>query len=117
MVFSRIMAKKHGLTAWDFGQNFKLAQTFCIGKTSREMMFGVVFRVIGNKLKENWFLAVFGQKAWTNPWDFGQNFKLAQTFCIGKTSREMMFGVVFRSDWKEIERKLVFSRFWPKSMD
>ena len=27
------------------------------------MMFGVVFRVIGSKLEENWFLAVFGQKS------------------------------------------------------
>ena len=34
------------------------------------MMFGVVFRVIGSKLEENWFLGVFGQKAWTNPSGF-----------------------------------------------
>ena len=47
------------------------------------MMFGVVFRVIGRNLEENWFLADFFKKSWTNPWDFGQNFKFAKTFCIG----------------------------------
>ena len=30
-------------------------------------MFGVIFRVIGSNLEENWFLADFGQKAWTKP--------------------------------------------------
>ena len=39
------------------------------------MMFGVVFRVIGSKMQENWFLAVFGQKAWTNPLGFSSKFK------------------------------------------
>ena len=34
------------------------------------MMFGVVLRVIGSNLEEKWFLAVFGQKAWTNPLGF-----------------------------------------------
>ena len=29
------------------------------------MMFGVVFRVIGSKVEQSWFLAVFGKKAWT----------------------------------------------------
>ena len=68
--FWAFLAKKHGLTPWDFGQKFKFAKTFCIVKKSREMMFGVVFRVIGSKLEENWFLGVFGQKAWTNPLGF-----------------------------------------------
>ena len=31
------------------------------------MMFGVVFRVIGRNLEENWFFADFGQKPWTSP--------------------------------------------------
>ena len=48
-VFQPFLAKKHGLTPWDLGQNFKFAKTFSIGKRSREMMFGVVFRVIGSK--------------------------------------------------------------------
>ena len=30
---------------------------------SREMMFGVVLRVIGSKVEGKWFLAVFRQKA------------------------------------------------------
>ena len=34
------------------------------------MMFGVVLRVIGSKVEENWFLAALGQKAWTNPLGF-----------------------------------------------
>ena len=115
--FLPILAKKHGLTPWDFGQNFKFAKTFCIGKRRREMMFGDVFRVIGSNLEENWFLADFGQKAWTNPWDFGQNFNFAKTFCIGKRRREMMFGVILRVIGSNLGRKLVFSQFWPKSMD
>ena len=40
------------------------------------MMFGVVFRVIGSKVEENWVLAVFGQKAWTNPLGFWSKFKI-----------------------------------------
>ena len=40
------------------------------------MMFGVVFRVIGSKLEEIWFLAVFGQKAWTNPSGFSSKFQI-----------------------------------------
>ena len=63
LVFSAFLFKKHALTHWDFGQTFKVPQTFCIGKTSREMMFGVVFRVIGKKLEENCFLAVFWPKS------------------------------------------------------
>ena len=74
--FLAVFAKKRGLTPWDFGQNFKFAQTFCIGKRSREMMFGVVFRVIGSKVEEIWFLAVFGQKAWTNPLGFWSKFQI-----------------------------------------
>ena len=37
------------------------------------MMFGVVFRVIGRKVEENWFLA---KKHGLTPWDFGQNSNL-----------------------------------------
>ena len=40
------------------------------------MMFGVVFRVIGSKVEEKFFLAVFGQKAWTNPLGFGSKFQI-----------------------------------------
>ena len=57
------------------------------------MIFGVVFRVIGSNLEENLFLADFGQKAWTNPLGFWQNFKVVKNFCIGKRRREMMFRV------------------------
>ena len=61
--FLTILAKKRGLTPWDFGQNFKFAKTFYIGKGRREMMFGVILRVIGSNFEENRFLADFGQKA------------------------------------------------------
>ena len=61
------LAKNHGLPPLDFGQNFKFAKTFCIGKISREMMFGVVLRVIGSKSDAKWFKTVFGQKPWTPP--------------------------------------------------
>ena len=57
------LAKKHGLTPWDFGENFKFAKTFCIGKRSREMMFGVVFRVIESKLEKNYFFRHFWPKS------------------------------------------------------
>ena len=70
------LAKKHGLTPWDFGQNFKFAKTFCIVKSSREMMFGVVFRVIGSKMEGNCFLALFCQKPWTNPLGFWSKFQI-----------------------------------------
>ena len=40
------------------------------------MMFGVVFGVIGSKIKENLFLAVFGQKPWTNPLGFWSKFQI-----------------------------------------
>ena len=58
----------------DFGQNFKFSKTFCIGKRIREMMFGVVLRVIGSKGEANLFLAAFGQKPWTNPFGFWSKF-------------------------------------------
>ena len=63
------------------------------------------------------FYPFLTKKHGLTPLDFGQNFQFAQTFCIGKRSREMMFGDVIQSDWKQSGRKLVFSRFWPKSMD
>ena len=34
------------------------------------MIFGMVFRVIGSNLEENWFLVDFGQKTRTNPLGF-----------------------------------------------
>ena len=52
------------------------------------MMFGVVFGVIGSKKKSSWdfgqnfklkiglFLAVFGQKPWTNPLGFWSKFQI-----------------------------------------
>ena len=40
------------------------------------MMFGFVFRVIGSKLEENWFLADVRQKAWTNPLRFLSKFEI-----------------------------------------
>ena len=44
------------------------------------MMFGVVLRVIGSNLEEKWFLAVFGQKAWTNPLGFLSKFQIFSNF-------------------------------------
>ena len=66
------------------------------------MMFGVVFGVIGSKIKRKICFQPFLAKnhGLTFSWDFGQNFKFAKTFCIGKRRREMMFGGCFRSDWK-----------------
>ena len=63
LVFSRFWPKNHELTPWEFGQNFKFAQTFCIGKKSREIMFGVVFQVIGSKVEESWFSSRFWPKS------------------------------------------------------
>ena len=42
------------------------------------MMFGVVLRVIGSNFgrKVERFLAVFGQKAWTNPLGFWSKFQI-----------------------------------------
>ena len=40
------------------------------------MMFGVIFRVIGSNLEENWFLAGFGQKARTNPLGLWSKFQI-----------------------------------------
>ena len=74
--FQPILAKKHGLTPWDFGQNFKFAKTFCIGKRQARNDVWSVFRVIGSNLEENWFLADFGQKAWTNPLGFWSKFQI-----------------------------------------
>ena len=56
------------------------------------MMFGVVFRVIGSNVEEISVLVIFDRGL--SRWDFGQNFKFAKTFCIGKRSREMISGVV-----------------------
>ena len=67
------------------------------------MIFGVVLRVIGSKVEGKCFLAVFGQKPWTNPLGFWSKFKFAKTFCIGKRSREMMFGVVLRAIGSKVE--------------
>ena len=53
-------------------------------------MFGTVLRVIGSKSDAKWFRTVFGQ----TPWTPSPLWILAKTFCIGKRSREMMFGVV-----------------------
>ena len=93
--FKPNLAQKRGLTPWDFGQNFKFAQTFFIGKKRLEMMFGVVFRVIGSKFDKIGFLPFLAKKHGLTPWDFGQNFKFAQTFFVGKKRLEMMFEVVF----------------------
>ena len=40
------------------------------------MMFGVVFRVIGSDLEENWVLTDFCQKAWTNLFGFKSKFQI-----------------------------------------
>ena len=70
--FWPFLAKNHEQTPWELGQNFKFPKSFCISKTSLEMMFGDVFRVIGNKVEENSFLAKNRVKT---PWELGQNFK------------------------------------------
>ena len=81
------------------------------------MMFGVVFRVIGSKVEESWFLAVFGQKHGLTPWEFGQNFKFAQTFCIGKKEPRNDVWSCFQVIGSKVEESWFLSRFWPKSMD
>ena len=43
-------------------------------------MFGVCFQVIGSKVEESWFLAVFGQKAWTNPLGIWSKFRIYSNF-------------------------------------
>ena len=40
------------------------------------MMFGIVLRVIGSKVEAKWCLAVFGEKAWTNPLGFRSKFQI-----------------------------------------
>ena len=44
------------------------------------MIFGEVFRVIGSKVEQSWFLAVFGQKAWTNPLGIWSKFQICSNF-------------------------------------
>ena len=75
-LFLAVFGQKHGLTPWDLGQNFKFAKTFSIGKKEPRNDVWVVFRVIGSKVEEKLFLAVFGQKAWTNPLGFGSKFQI-----------------------------------------
>ena len=40
-------------------------------------MFGVVLRVIGSKVEAKCFLAIFGQKPWTNPLGFWSKFQVS----------------------------------------
>ena len=79
-LFQPFLAKNHGLTPFDFPQNFKFANTFSIGKRGREMMFAVVSRVIGSKVDEKklplQFQRFFGQKPWTNPFGFSSKFQI-----------------------------------------
>ena len=108
--FSRFLAKNHEQTTWELGQNFKLPKIFCIGKTSREMMFGEVFSVIGNKVEEKCFSRFLAKNHEQTPWEFCQNFKFPKSFCIGKTSREMMFAEGFRVIGNKVQGKC-FSPF------
>ena len=103
--FSPFLTKNHELTPWDLGQNFNFAKTFCIGKRSREMMFGVLLRVIGSKVEAKCFSPFLTKNHELTPWDLGQNFNFAKTFCIGKRSREMMFGVLLRVIGSKVEGK------------
>ena len=103
--FLPFLAKNHGQTPWEFSQNFKFPKTFCIGKRSREMMLGELFRVTGNKVQANCFKPLLAKNHGQTPWELGQNFKFPKTFCIGKTSREMMFGEVFRGIGKKVQAK------------
>ena len=69
-----VFGQNHGLTSVDFRQNYKFAKSFCLSKRSRALIFWVVLRVIGSKVEAKCFLAVFGQKAWTNPSGFWSKF-------------------------------------------
>ena len=44
------------------------------------MMFGMVLRVIRSTVEATWFLAIFDQKAWTNPLGFGSKFQICSHF-------------------------------------
>ena len=115
--FQPFLAKNNGLTPLDFPQNFKFANTFSIGKRSREMMFAVVFRVIGSKVEAKKLVLQFqpflAKNHGLTPLDFPQNFKFANTFSIGKRSREMMFAVVSRVIGSKVEERKVFFWFQP----
>ena len=74
------------------------------------MMFGEVFRVIGNKVEAKWFkiLTVFGQKQMEQK-PLGNFVKISNFLKVsvsGKTSLEMMFGEVFRVIGNKVEAKL-----------
>ena len=43
-------------------------------------MFRVVLGVIGNSLEESCILAVFANKAWTNPLGFWSKFQICSNF-------------------------------------
>ena len=61
------------------------------------MMFGVVFRVIGSKVEESWFFAVFGLKdrygLLRHPFGIWSkiSFKFAQTFVVSVYSELRSF--------------------------
>ena len=74
--FLRLLAKNHEQTPWEFCQNFKFPESLCISKTSREMMFGEVFRVIGKKVQAKCFYGFLAKNHEQTPWELGQNFKL-----------------------------------------
>ena len=73
MFFRRLWPKTMDKLLGNFGQNFIFPKTFCIAKTSREMMFGEVFRVIGNKVQANCFIPLLAKNHEQTPWEFGQN--------------------------------------------
>ena len=103
--FSRFLAKNHEQTPWELGQNLKLPKSFCIGKATREMRFGKVLSVIGNKVEEKCFSRLLAKNHEQTTWELGQNLKCPKSFCIGRTSREMMFAEVLRVIGKKVQAK------------
>ena len=80
-------------------------------------MFGLVLRVISSKVEARQFVAVFGQKPWTNPWGFGSKFQICSNyFYREKEPRKDVVGC-FKSDLKQSVSKVVGSNFSSKTMD
>ena len=79
-------------------------------------MFGEVLIVIGKKAQAKSFSRFLAKNHEQTPWVLGQNLKFPKRFCIGKTSREMMFGR-FLAWIKTKLKKSVFQDFWSKTMN
>ena len=60
--FSPFFAKNHKLIPWDLGENFNFSKIFSIGNRSREMIFAVLFSLIGSKVEAKWVFRRFSPK-------------------------------------------------------